>query len=208
MALKDNIKKKRKEQDMTLEELASIVGVSRQTLSRYETGVIGNIPSDKIELLAKALRTTPAYLMGWEDDTDDIFNHPDILPITKKRFPLIGGVACGEPIYREEDFESYVEAGANINADFAMRCYGNSMENIGIKDGYIVFIHKQPSVDNGEVAAVNIDGEFTLKRVYKYSDVLLLRAENPEYEDLEYREGDADNIVIMGKAVAFQGDVK
>ena len=78
----------------------------------------------------------------------------------------------------------------------------------GRKDGYIVFIRKQPAVENGEVAAVNIDGDYTLKRVYKYSDVLLLRAENPDCEDLEYKEGDAENISVLGKAVAFQGDVK
>ncbi len=208
MSLKDNIKKKRLEHKLTLEDVSKVVGVTRQTIQKYESGVVSNIPSDKIELLAKALHTTPAYLMGWEDDTDDIYNHPDILPIKKKRFPLIGGVACGEPLYKEDDFESYVEAGADINADFAMHCHGSSMENIGIKDGYIVFIRKQPAVENGEVAAVNIDGEYTLKRVYKYSDVLLLRAENPDCEDLEYKEGDAENISVLGKAVAFQGDVK
>lgn len=64
----DNIKKKRKEHDLTLEEVANKIGISRQTLSRYETGIIGNIPSDKIEALAKSLHTTPAYLMGWEDE--------------------------------------------------------------------------------------------------------------------------------------------
>lgn len=212
MAIKDRIKEKRKTKGMTLEEVASIVGVSRQTLSRYETGIIGNIPSDKIELLAKALSTTPAYLMGWEDNSSDfdIYSDPRIIPIQKKKFPLIGGVACGEPVYQEENFETYIEANADICADFAMRCYGNSMVNIGIKDGYIVFIKQQSKVDNGEVAAVNIDGEFTLKRFYDYGNIVILRSENsdPEYKDLEYRENDANNIIILGKAVAFQGDIK
>lgn len=76
MAIGENIKRRRKELDMTLEEVAARVGVSRQTLSRYETGVIGNIPSDKIELLADALRTTPAYIMGWDDKEQS--SHTDL----------------------------------------------------------------------------------------------------------------------------------
>lgn len=71
MGLKENIKQKRLEKEMTLEELASKVGVSRQTIQRYESGTISNIPSDKIELMAKALYTTPSYLMGWTDDPHD-----------------------------------------------------------------------------------------------------------------------------------------
>lgn len=89
-----------------------------------------------------------------------------------------------------------------------MRCHGNSMINIGIKDGFIVFIQKQPKVENGEIAAVGIDGEYTLKRFYNYGNIVLLRAENPDFKDIELKEGDADNIIILGKAVAFQGDVK
>lgn len=74
MGLKENIKNKRTEHKMTLEELAQKVGVSRQTIQRYESGVISNIPSDKIELIAKALDTTPAYLMGWESTVKLISN--------------------------------------------------------------------------------------------------------------------------------------
>ena len=67
----ERIKKKRTALDMTLEEVAKIVKVSKQTIQRYETGVINTIPSDKIELLALALKTTPTYIMGWEDDGED-----------------------------------------------------------------------------------------------------------------------------------------
>lgn len=67
MGIGDNIRYYRRKAAMTLEDLSKRVGVSRQTLSRYETGIIGNIPSDKIEVLADALYTTPAALMGWDD---------------------------------------------------------------------------------------------------------------------------------------------
>ena len=75
MGLKENIKMIRTQKNMTLEDLAKKVGVSRQTIQRYESGVIGNIPSDKIELIAKALETTPADLMGWNNETQDKFNN-------------------------------------------------------------------------------------------------------------------------------------
>mgnify|MGYP000413532084 FL=1 len=65
MALKDNIKKRREEIGITLEEVAKTVGVTRQTIQKYESGIIANIPSDKIELLAIALKTSPSFLMGW-----------------------------------------------------------------------------------------------------------------------------------------------
>lgn len=198
-----------KEKDFSYADLEKLTSYSRSTLQRYFTGTTEKIPLDLIEELAPIFNVSATYLAGWEDDgNSDIPNHPDIIPITKKRFPLIGGVACGEPIYREEDFESYIEAGTDIKADFAMRCHGNSMINIGIKDGFIVFIRKQPKVENGEVAAVNIDGEYTLKRFYNYGNIILLRAENPDFEDIELKEGDVNNITILGKAVAFQGDVK
>ncbi|SFC99385.1 helix-turn-helix domain-containing protein [Clostridium uliginosum] len=72
MALKENIKRKRLELHLTLEELSKKLGVSKPTLQRYESGVISNIPSDKIERLAEILETTPSYLMGWEESKKEI----------------------------------------------------------------------------------------------------------------------------------------
>ena len=66
MALKENIKNSRLALNLTLDDVAKIVGVSRQTIQRYESGVIGNIPSDRLEKLAIALHTTPGVLMGWD----------------------------------------------------------------------------------------------------------------------------------------------
>lgn len=99
-SLNENIKKARSASNKTLEDVAAIVGVSRQTIQKYESGVISNIPSDKVELLAKALDTTPAFLMGWENSspTADIMRYDNIRPISLKKFPLLGEIACGKPI--------------------------------------------------------------------------------------------------------------
>ncbi|WP_370835102.1 transcriptional repressor LexA [Phascolarctobacterium faecium] len=190
----------------TLEDIAKAVGVSRQTIQRYESGVIGNIPYDKIEGIAKALNVTPGYLMGWEQ-LPDIPDFPNIFPIETKKIPLLGKIAAGQPVMAEECFDSYVQCGTDIHADFCLRVQGDSMINARIYDGDIVFIHKQPEVENGEIAAVAIDDEVTLKRVYMSDNFVELRAENPKYKPMVFNQSNCLNFRILGKAIAFQGDI-
>ena len=122
---------------------------------------------------------------------------------------MLGDIACGEPIYANEDRESYVLAGTDIDADFCLKAKGDSMIGARIYDGDIVFIKKQNIVDNGEIAAVVIDDEATLKRVYYERDKnrLTLQAENPKYRPLTYEGEELDHIHILGKAIAFQSDI-
>lgn len=201
----DRIKIKRLANSMTLEELGSKIGVSKVTIYKYENNDITNIPSDKIELLADALRVTPSYLMGWEN----VFRFENVFPVKTKKIPLLGEIACGKPIYASEDRESYIEVGTDIKADFCLKAKGDSMIGARINDGDIVFIRKQPSVDDGEIAAVLIDDEVTLKRVYYHKDknIIELRAENPKFQAMIYMDSELDQIVILGKAIAFQSDV-
>lgn len=101
------------------------------------------------------------------------------------------------------------DAGTNINADFCLKAKGDSMIGARIQDGDIVFIRKQSIVENGEIAAVIIDNEATLKRVYyeKDKNKLFLQAENPKYPPLSYEGEELDHIRILGKAIVFQSDV-
>ena len=205
--LSNKLKELRKAKRLTLEELADAVGTSRQTIHRYENGTITNIPPDKVVSLAQALETTPAYLMGWENE--GFSGYENITPLTTKRLPILGEIACGEPIYAAEDRDNYVTLGGSIDADFCLIASGDSMTGARIFDGDIVFIRSQSSVDNGEIAAVIINDEATLKRVYYYpSDgKLILTPENPKYAPLVYVGGELDSIKIIGKAVAFQSSV-
>ena len=210
MTIGDRMRFRRRELHYTLDEVAQKINVSKQTIQRYETGVIGNIPSDKIENIAKVLDTTPAYLMGWEEKSP-LFDIPNIYPIKTKKFPLLGSIACGEPKYANEDRESYIEASTDIRADFCLKATGDSMINARINEGDIVFIREQPMVENGEIAAVIVNSdEATLKRVFYYPDkgLLILRAENPTYEDLIYSKNELNEVRVLGKAIAFQSDVK
>ena len=134
----------------------------------------------------------------------------NLFRIETKQFPLLGNIACGEPIFAEQNFEAYVEAGANVHADFCLRAKGDSMIGARIQDGDIVFIKKQEMVDDGEIAAVLIEDEATLKRVYydEEAGVLQLFAENPQYKTMRFSGEELDHIRIIGKAVAFQSDIK
>ena len=207
--LSNNLKELRKAKGMTLEELAEAVGTSRQTIHRYENGVIANVPAEKVVSLAEALGVAPSELMGWEKSTFNIIEAENVLPIKVKRLPILGEIACGEPILANEDYESFTVADGDLDADFCLRAKGDSMTGARIFDGDIVFIRSQNAVDNGEIAAVVIEDEATLKRVYYYPDdeKLILSAENPKYAPLVYVGEELSQIKIIGKAVAFQSRV-
>lgn len=200
----ERIKHLREKKGMSQVSLADKINVSKQTLYKYENDIITNIPSDKVEAIAEATGSTPSYIMGW----DDIPSYPNIRPIGTQRFPVLGSVACGEPVFMAEEKEVHIDASAEIKADFILIAKGDSMVNARIHDGDIVFIRKQEEVENGEIAVVAIDDEATLKRFYKYNDMVVLRAENPAYKDMVYTPEDHKQIRILGKAVKFQSDVR
>lgn len=197
-------------------ELSNITGIPKSALQRYATGETEKVPIDRIEAIANATHVSSAYLMGWEDEKDNSNSNvrtiSNVFPIELKCFPLAGEIACGKPVFANEDRESYVMTGTNINADFCLKAKGDSMINARIHDGDIVFIKKQDIVENGEIAAVvvNGDNEATLKRFYYYNEkaLMILKPENPAYEDLIYVNNELNSVHILGKAVAFQSDVK
>lgn len=147
-----------------------------------------------------------AYRAVDEDRAREAALPPGALPVTIRRVPLLGTIACGEPILAESDLDTFAVVGGAIECDFALRCQGDSMINARIYDGDVVFIKKQEFVDDGTIAAVLIDDEATLKRVYKLSDGRIeLRAENPLYKPIMVGgEGETRTFRVLGKAVAFQ----
>lgn len=199
----ERIKHLREKIGLSQVALADKINVSKQTMYKYENDIITNIPSDKVEAIAEATGSSPGYIMGWRD----VSSYSNIHPIGTKRFPVLGSVACGEPVYMDEEKELYIDSTVDIKADFVLIAKGDSMINARIHDGDIVFVRKQEEVENGEIAVVAIDDEATLKRFYKYADMIVLRAENPAYKEMEFRPEDRKDIRILGKAVAFQSNV-
>ena len=174
----------------------------------------GQIPRGKnLQKIADYFGVTTSRLLGEEAVPaagDPLPKTDNIFPITRKAFPLLGDIACGEPTFADETRDSYVMSGTDIQADFCLRAKGDSMIGARILDGDIVFIKKMSVVDNGSIAAVIIGDEATLKRVYYYpkDKKLVLNAENPRYEPFVFVGEELDNICILGKAVSFQSDVK
>lgn len=194
------IKDKRESLNLTQDELAKKLGYkSKSTINKIEKG-INDVSQSKLMEFAKVLKTTPSYLMGWEEQ-EEIKNLTKIPKM--ESIPILGTIACGEPILANENIDGYFNVEKSLKADFCLRCKGDSMINARIYDGDLVFIKKQPDVEDGEIAAVLIDNEATLKRVYKVPGRIILRAENPTFKPIELKENDMKDIRIIGKAVGF-----
>ena len=204
--LYDRIKSRRTELGLTVEELAHKMGYKdKSSISKIENGK-ADIPQSKIAAFADALQTTPAYLMGWEEQPEPKKPTipPGFEPMPKmKKIPLIGAIACGEPITAEQNIEKMVDVPESIRCDFSLTCHGDSMVDAGIHDKDVVYIRIQPQVENGEIAAVRIDGEATLKRVYYNPGTLTLMPANPAYAPMIYTGSQLEEVHIEGKAVGW-----
>lgn len=226
MTLGDIVKKYREENNISMDSFAKKSHLSKGYISMLEKNKNPNTGKPirpsllTIKSVAAAMNMDVNDLMASLEDQEimlssggeetDVFSYSNIMPISTKKVPLLGVIACGEPMYCNEERESYVNAGTDIRADFCLKAKGNSMINARIMDGDIVFIRKQQAVENGDIAAVLIDDEVTLKRVYYYREENMLRLypENPEYKPLTYTGEELERIRILGKAIAFQSDVK
>lgn len=209
MKVGERIKKRRIELGMSADDLAEKLGKNRATVYRYESAEIEKLPATVLAKLSTALKVTPAYLMGWNEEGTE---EAEAFGLTKipemRRIPLLGSIACGAPIFAEENIESYCGCPENIEADFCLRCKGDSMVGARIHDGDIVYIRRQPDVESGEIAAVLIGEEATLKRVYKKGTSVILQPENPAYEPLVFVREEINELQILGKAVYFLSRVK
>ncbi len=199
----ERIKQRRQELGLSADQVAEAIGKNRATIYRYESDEIEKFPIGILYPLAEVLRTTPQYLMGWED-----YDAPlpaNIMPMPEMRkIPLLGSIACGAPILAEEHIDGEVDIPTSVHADFALRCKGDSMINARIFDGDIVYVRQQDTVENGEIAAVLVDGtEATLKRVRLFEDHIILEPANPMYQPMAYWNEEMNNVRILGKAVAF-----
>lgn len=194
------LKQRRKELGLTLLQIADAVGVTEATVQRWESGNIKTVRHEKIAKLSEVLKVSPAALMGWEEPLPS-----NIMPLPEmKKVPLIGNIACGTPILAEENITDYIDLPGHIRADYALTCRGDSMINAGIRDGDIVYIRKQETVENGQIAAVLVgDDEATLKRFYLMDGKVTLNAENPAYPPMVYVGEEIRAVHVIGLAIAF-----
>lgn len=180
------------------------VRLGKNDLSQYVNGKV-EPRQEKLTVLGLALGVSEAWLMGYDvPESRESKPFPSNLePLEEmEKIPLVGTIACGTPILAVENIEQYVDLPRHIRADFALTCKGDSMIGAGIEDGDIVYIRNQPQVLPGQIAAVLIDDEATLKRFYRDDEHVYLQAENPKYRPLVYTKEEINQIRIIGLAVA------
>lgn len=204
MDLAEKVRKRRNELGWSQEELALKMGYkSRVSVNKIECG--RPVSQKIIYRLSQALGVTPGYLMGWEDDQPQPQPLPaNLLPVKRVQVPMLGGIAAGEPILADQQYDTYVEADADLDCTYALRVDGDSMEPT-VRLGDIVFIRQQEDVDDGRIAAVLVDDSATLKRVYHIPNGLQLLSDNAaKYPPRSVTFEDYDCIRILGLAVAFK----
>lgn len=177
-------------------QLCNHLGIGEPKFSDWKKGKIKSY-NKYLSEIASFFGVTVDYLVGGES-----FDN-----IRETKIPKLGKIPCGAPLQIYENCDGYFEADKDIDASFCLVAKGDSMINARIFDGDIVFIRRQPDVENGEIAAVIIGDEATLKRVYKYKDKIELRAENPMYSSIYYEKEQLNDVRIVGKAVAFYSNV-
>lgn len=218
----DRIRDILEDRNISIRGLGVMTGIPTATISRYIGTETQKIPLDKLELIANALKVSPSYLMGWEESPNEMLHTriahslgsyslassvlSEIRPVEKKRLPMLGNVACGEPLFANEEHETYIEADSNLDADFCLTAKGDSMINARIFDGDILFIKSQSSVNDGEIAVILVEDEATVKRVYydRDNNTITLVPENPTLKPLRYTGEQLDQIRILGKVLSGQ----
>jgi len=204
-----HIRELREAKGLNMKEAAKQLKLPYTTYVNYEKG-LREPTSEVLIQIADFFDTTIDYIVGRKagagDDPESVAN---VIPMPETRkIPLVGAIACGDPILAEENIEEYVSIPKDLAGDFALTCKGDSMINARIFDGDIVYIRQQDMVENGEIAAVLIDNEATLKRVRLFPDHIILEPENPMYKPHSYWNEEMNTIRILGKAVAFTSAVR
>lgn len=200
----EQLKKAMQIRNISQGELCKRTGIPKSAMSQYMSGKF-KPKQTRTFLIAEALRVNESWLMGFEQEPMEKKPLPkNLIPLKKIRFvPILGQIACGEPILAEQNVESTIMLPEDVKADFALRCKGDSMIDANIQDGDIVFMKIMPEVENGEIAAVVVGDEATLKKVYHQNNTLTLMPANSSYEPLVYSKEEINDIRICGKAVAI-----
>lgn len=210
MTTGERMKFRRKELGLSADEVAAALNVSRATIFRYEKGDIEKLPGSALEPLAKALHTTPAYLMGWEEHTYDVGLPNDAMPVdfsTLKRIPILGQISAGLPLYAEQNIEGYTYTNLNHGGEyFALRVRGDSMNAARIYENDLLIVRKQDTAEDGEIVVAMVgDDEATVKYWHRRGNVVMLepKSTNPIHQ-MQIYDLSETKIRIIGKVVQNQ----
>lgn len=200
----DRIRQLREGRGISQELLAIKTGyANRSSIARIESNEV-DLSMKRLKTFANALHTNVAYLLGWTGDSSASFMEldPEIV-VQSYRVPIVGQIACGQPLLAEQNYSGYFATDGRIKADYCLQAKGESMIDVGIGDGDYVFIKYQQEVENGEIAVVLIDGETTLKRFYKQDEYVVLKPCNDAFPPMIYSHEfvETNSFQVIGKCV-------
>lgn len=203
MSIAENIKRIRLEHGLSQAELGKIAGVSDKAVSTWELG-LKTPRMGAVEKMANYFGITKSAIVDDVQPTPATPIPPGFDPMPQMRkVPLVGSIACGTPILAQQNIDGSVDAPEDIRCDFALRCKGDSMIDAGIHDGDAVYIRIQPEVENGEIAAVRIGEEATLKRVYYDGTTLTLMPANVAFAPMIFTGPQLEEVHIEGRVVGW-----
>lgn len=205
MKLGDKLKKVRVDNQMSMEELKNLLNnkydlnISKSMISRWENGKSEPI-NTYLSAYAKEFNLDMNNLLDI-----DLSQIPGIKMIKKfVNVPILGEIACGEPIFCQQNYDGFFQIDEDLDRpDFCLVANGDSMVDVGIQDGDLIFMRQTPVVENGRIAGVLIDDTVTLKRFYKNDHEIILQPENKAYSPIIIREDDGKNIRILGEMVGM-----
>ena len=207
MTIGEYIRQKRKEAGLSAEELGKKIGKNRATIYRYENNSIEKLPANVLVPLANALSITPGELIKRNGDDSPSLPAGTFKPIFKK-VPLLGYVAAGKPLEDLNQDVSYVDVEGKYDVDFCVKVVGDSMVDVDINDGDIVFAKSTPEVANGQIAVVEIDHEKAcLKRFYHSAGTITLISANPKYPPMVFTVENCESVEVKGLAVIKQSEI-
>lgn len=199
-----NIKKYLKQKGITQTDMAKDLNIPEMTVSNWINAKTYPRP-DKIQLMADYFNVLRSDLIEEKSDMP-----PNVYYVDNnlEYIPILGNIACGEPIYVRENFEGYrAEPKETLPSGniYYLQAKGDSMEPT-IPNGSMVLIREQPDVESNEIAAVLVNGdtEATLKRVRKQKDSVVLMPDNPKYSPIIINSENPARII--GKAIRYTKD--
>ena len=205
MKLGDKLKKVRVDNKMSMEELKNLLNnkydlnISKSMISRWENG-----KSEPINTYLSAY--AKEFNLDMNNLLDIDLSEIEGIKLIKKfaNVPILGEIACGEPIFCQENYNGYFQIDEDLDKpDFCLRARGDSMIDVGIEDGDLIFMKQTPVIANGKIAAILIDDTVTLKRFYKHDHEIILQPENKSYSPIILRENDGQNIKIIGEMIGM-----
>lgn len=180
------------------------VGISRSTMTELKSGRYAGLQQKTLAKIADYFSVTVDYLIGSDDLPSNVKS------VKLKKLPMLGHIACGEPVYTDQEYNAYVSVDDDIDADFCLTCEGDSMIGAGIIDGDVILLKAMPLVPNGKIAAVQVGDEATLKKweYYPEKNMLILTPYNPKYRTQVYQGEELNSIRCLGLAVDLVRRIK